>query len=423
MLPALNPLVLSLKESATLAINEKARALRAEGRDIYHFGFGQSPFAVPEIIRKALCDNAGQNRYAPTAGLPELREAVASFYKKEFGYHFDASNVCIGPGSKELIFETIFLMEGALLVPTPSWVSYGPQAALRGKRLYPIQTKKENSYKITAEELDAVCAVLGQEQKLLVLNNPTNPTGAVYTDEEFREIAEICRAYSVIVISDEVYALLDFTGEPQASLAHHYPEGTIVSGGLSKAFSAGGYRLGVMLIPEEMSLVIQALKSVISETFSAVSTPVQYAAIAAYSRFEEIRSYVEKTRDIHAAACRYTHRRILDMGLNCPEPRGAFYLFPDFDNYREELRKRHVLTGVRLCEKLLEEVGVAVLPGASFYFPATNLGARFSPVDYDGQTVFDAWGEGAGADEATARRFFPSVAKGCDVLAGYLSAL
>ena len=123
MRPALNPLVLSLKESATLAINLKALKLRRSGVDIVHFGFGQSPFPVPELLQEALRENADKKEYLPTQGLPELDEAVAAFYRSEFGYDFNPRNVCVGLGSKELIFQIIYLMEGPLLVPVPSWVS------------------------------------------------------------------------------------------------------------------------------------------------------------------------------------------------------------------------------------------------------------------------------------------------------------
>jgi aspartate/methionine/tyrosine aminotransferase len=264
MYPALNPLVLSLKESATLAINLKALQMRREGREIFHFGFGQSPFPVPEPIQEALRRNVDKKNYLPTRGLPDLCEAVGAFYRSEFGYDFSGDDVCIGPGSKELIFQTIYLMEGPLLVPAPSWVSYGPQAALRGKEIVPIPTRRANGYRLQAEELDRACHRLGLHQKLLILNNPNNPTGGFYRKEEVEHLAEICRAYQVIVISDEIYAMINFTDRPHCSMAHYYPEGTIVTGGLSKSFAAGGYRLGVMLVPKNLELVLMALQSVIS---------------------------------------------------------------------------------------------------------------------------------------------------------------
>jgi aspartate aminotransferase len=423
MIPSINPLVLNLKESATLSINMMVKRLRSEGQDVCHFGFGQAPFPVAGIIQEALRANAHRNIYLPTEGLPELREAVSQFYKNEFDLVFSPNDVFIGPGSKELIFQTSYLLEGSLLVPAPSWVSYGPQATIRGKRLYPIETSRDNSYKLTAIDLDRACHHMGQQQKMLILNNPNNPTGAVYREEELEEIAQICRAYKVIVISDEIYAMIDFTGRKHASLASYYPEGTIVSGGLSKSFAAGGYRLGVMLIPEELTSIKCALRSVISETFSAVSAPIQHAAVAAYGRFDEIRDEINLNTEIYQYASGYLYRRFLEMGLNCPEPSGAFYLFPDFENYAEKLRKKGILTGIKLTEDLLSTKGVAFLPGSDFYFPATNLGVRVASVDFDGAAVRDAWPGADNMDEDLDRRLFPRLVEGCDRLSEYLEAL
>ena len=266
-----------------------------------------------------------------------------------------------------------------------------PRRLFGERKLIPIETQRENSYKLTARELDKCCHARAQEQKLLILNNPNNPTGAVYTEEELRELADICRAYNVLVISDEIYAMIDFTGKPHASISRFYPEGTIVSTGISKSFAAGGYRLGMMVIPESLRVLKDALKSVISETFSAVSAPMQYAALSAYSRFDEIKDEINLNTEIYKAASRYLWTRFLEMDLNCPKPQGAFYLFPDFDNYREKLRKKGILTGIQLAHDMLETKGVGFLPGSDFYFPATNLGIRVASVDFNGREVRDKW--------------------------------
>jgi aspartate/methionine/tyrosine aminotransferase len=420
MIPALNPLVLNLKESATLAVNIEAHRLRDLNEEIYHFGFGQSPFPVPDIIRRGLEENSHKNHYLPTRGLPKLCEAVSDFYRKQFQYTFTSEDVFIGPGSKELIFQCIYLIEGPLIVPAPSWVSYGPQATLRGKQIKPVITSRENRYKLTPEDLDRACYSLGEGQKILILNNPGNPTGAVYTHEEMKELAEICRAYHVVVISDEIYAMIDFNHQDQAGMSQYYPEGTIVSGGLSKSFSAGGYRLGVLLIPEELSILKQALKSIISETYSSVSAPVQYAAFAAYSRFDELKEYVSQCRDIHRFAGEYLYGRFLKMNLNCPRPGGAFYLFPDFENYRDVFRRQGVSTGYALCTKILREARVALLPGADFYLPATNLGVRVASVDYDGARVLEHWTKEEDCTSEKTAELFPNLVKGCDALEDFL---
>jgi aspartate/methionine/tyrosine aminotransferase len=421
--PALNPLVLSLKESATLAINLKALELRRQGADIVHFGFGQSPFPVPETIQQALRENTDKKDYLPTQGLPELREAVAAFYQNEFGYTFTPADVCVGPGSKELIFQIIYLMEGPLLVPVPSWVSYGPQAALRGKEIIPIRTQRENNYRLTPADLDRACYRAGQSQKLLIFNNPNNPTGALYHENEIKEIAEICRAYQVIVISDEIYAMIDFDRWPMGSLSTFYPEGTIVSGGLSKSFAAGGYRLGVVLIPESLELMMSALKSVVSETFSAVSAPVQYAALKAYGDFEALRPFINKTREIYQYVMHYMHQRLIVMGLNCPKPASTFYLFPDFENFKTSLQNSGIITSRRLVDILLENARVALLPGSDFYMPSTSLSARVAAVDFNGGHAIESW---PGIDFVSDDYFeevFPKIKQGCDSLNNFLDRL
>jgi aspartate/methionine/tyrosine aminotransferase len=423
MRPALNPLVLSLKESATLAINLKALELRRSGEDIVHFGFGQSPFPVPEPIQKALRENADKKEYLPTQGLPELGEAVAAFYRSEFEYDFTSRNVCVGPGSKELIFQIIYLMEGPLLVPVPSWVSYGPQAALRGKEIIPISTSREKSYKLTPDLLDEACYRAGQSQKLLIFNNPNNPTGTVYHEDDIRQIAEICRAYQVVVISDEIYAMIEFGDKPMSSLATFYPEGTVVSGGLSKSFAAGGYRLGVVLIPDSLGIMMAALRSVVSETFSSVSSPVQYAALTAYRDFDQIRPFVKKTSEIYRYVLKYLHTRFTAAGLNCPEPAGSFYLFPDFDNFRSQLAKRNIITSVALVDALFSEKKVAVLPGMDFYLPSTNFGCRVAAVDFDGERALETWPGIENISHDYFNAVFPKIGQGAECIESFLESL
>jgi aspartate/methionine/tyrosine aminotransferase len=329
----------------------------------------------------------------------------------------------VGPGSKELIFQTIYLMEGPLLVPAPSWVSYGPQAALRGKEIIPITTKRDNGYRLQADELDYAAHKLGQSQKLLIINNPNNPTGSVYYEEELHDIAEICRAYHIIVISDEIYSMIDFTNRKFCSLSHYYPEGTIITGGISKFLAAGGYRLGFMLVPDQLSIILKALKSVVSETFSSVSAPIQYSALGAYKNFDLVRPFIKKTSEIYSVASNYMHTRFVEMNLNCPIPEGSFYLFPDFENYRSLLHKHKILTGTALCDKLLNLANVAVLPGSDFYFPATNLGVRIAAVDFDGQFVLDKWPGKEDITDDMINRFFPNLVEGCNQIEKFLQQL
>jgi aspartate aminotransferase len=164
----INPDIINLKESSTLKINQTVRKLRSEGKEVAHFGFGQSPFPVHPLIVEELRKYAGEKDYLPTLGLLELREAIVNYYKGLYGYNFTVDTVCVGPGSKELIFQALFVLEGTVIVPAPSWVSYGPQVNAKGKHITRVITKKENNYKLQGEELAQVCTTLTSKQKFLL---------------------------------------------------------------------------------------------------------------------------------------------------------------------------------------------------------------------------------------------------------------
>ena len=421
MKPIINKQISSLKESATLFINQLALKLRSEGRDICHLGFGESPFPVPEPMQAALRENVQRKQYISGYGLPELRQAVAGFFKSEFGYNYSFENIFIGPGSKELIFQLVYLLEGPLLVPAPSWVSYGPQAKIRSKNFIPIPTDYKNGYRLQADELDKTCSSQKSPQKILILNNPSNPTGSVHTTDELRNLAEVCRKHGVIVISDEIYALTKFGDIPFEGIAKYYPEGTITTSGVSKAFSAGGWRLGFAMIPDELSEITRPLSAFVSETFSCVSAPVQYGVLPAFENYESVRSHVELCRDIHGAAGNYLHQRFTEIGMNCPKPEGAFYLFPDFEYFRDKLTSRGIKTSEELSKRLLEETGVALLPGKDFYLPENFFGVRVASVDYDGTQVMQEFPDNGQLTQDSFTLLFPKLVDACLRLEKWLS--
>ncbi|MCB0391600.1 MAG: pyridoxal phosphate-dependent aminotransferase [Bdellovibrionales bacterium] len=348
----------------------------------------------PKIIN-ALKEHAHEKDYLPTLGLLKLRESIACYYKKRFNYNFSPDHILIGPGSKELIFQCLFVLEGPVIIPAPSWVSYGPQVNVRGKHIIRAMTRRENNYKLTGAELKQVCSTLPEEeQKVLIINSPNNPTGQVYSDTEMADLVKVCRQEQVIIISDEIYAMIDFTGRNKSGFLNHYPEGTIVTAGLSKSHSAGGYRLGFIAAPPNMTSVIQGLSALVSETFSAVSAPIQYAAVQAYSGDSEIEEYLENCCKIHKCVGNYIAEELNSMAVDCPDPEGAFYVFPDFSKYKEELKERYsVSTGKDLAESLLVNSSVALLPGSDFYMSPSSLTTRMATVDYDGAEVYQAANE------------------------------
>jgi len=408
-----------LAQSATLAINERVNQLRRAGREICHLGFGQSPFPVHPLMREALATAADRQNYAPVMGLIELREAICSFHNSHYDYDFSPDRVLVGPGSKELIFQALFVLEGPLILPTPCWVSYEPQARLCGKQVLPVHTSREEGYKLTAEQLDAACRELQSAQKLLILNSPNNPTGGVYTDKELRSLADLCRTRNVIVISDEIYSMLSFDGAPAKGIGLHLPERTLTAGGISKAHSAGGYRLGFLAVPREMAEVARQLATVASETFSCVATPIQAAGVVAFSDSPEILAYIRLCKSLHAAASGYVHQRVAEAGISCVRPAGAFYLFPDFQTISEPLVKAGITNSLELCKFLLEEFGVAALPGSTFGRHPAELSVRLAVVDYDGEAAIEAAQAGQRIDVSFADRFFPSLRNACDRLVGF----
>jgi aspartate/methionine/tyrosine aminotransferase len=420
---ALNPNVINLKESSTLAINQTVKELRSKGEEVVHFGFGQSPFPVPERIVEEVKKFATCKDYLPTGGLKELRDEISTFLKRDQGVNFNGDHIFIGPGSKELIFQLLYLLEGPVILLAPSWVSYKPQINLRNTNTRIIQTKKENNYCVTANELDAFCSTMGEEQKILIINNPHNPTGHLYKESEIKEIAEVCRRHNIILISDEIYAQINFSKDEFVSFSKHLPERTIVTGGLSKVFSAGGYRLGFAAIPEELSAMWQPLCAMFSETFSSVSAPIQYGAVAAYRKDPEIESYIDLCKEVHKEASGYLYRRFKKMGLDCSTPEGAFYLMADFEPYREKLRSSGLDEIKTLTQELLKSIGVAMLPGTDFYMPRNTLTVRVATVDYEGEEVLRLARSGQRINEEFIETNCPKLKEGCDRLEAFLSRL
>lgn len=385
----INQNLFGLGISATVAINEKSNALLRGGKKVYRFGFGQSPFPVPDIVVKALQENAFQKDYLPVRGLPELRAAIADFINRRKGTRADAGDVLIGPGSKELMFLLQLSYYGELVIPAPCWVSYAPQAQLIGRHIVRVPTRRANNLLLMPDELEAICSNDPERPRLLVLNYPANPTGAAYDASTLQALAEVARKYRITVLSDEIYAELNHQGRSH-SIAEYYPEGAIISGGLSKWCGAGGWRLGFFVFPKSMKRLEDAMAVCASETFTSTSAPIQYAAVKAFEESAEIEDYLVSARAVLAAVGHYVHRRLSGMGVYMPRPDGGFYLFPDFEVFREGLLSKGLHTDREMCEALLEEAGVALLPGSEFGVRPDRYTARLSYVDFDGRAAMVA---------------------------------
>ena len=400
----LKNLVKDLKPSSTLLINETSRKLEEQGKKIYKFGFGQSPFKVPEDVVNELKDNAHQNKYLPMQGLSELRDAVAKYTSKRKNYDYKSENVIIGPGSKELMFLLHVIFDGEIILPAPSWVSYAPQAILGRNKIQILQTNRENNWFPTAAEIEEVVLKDKNKNYLLFLNSPNNPSGQICKNLD--EISKIVNKYNLIILSDEIYSELTFENSFM-SISNFCPEKTIISTGLSKWCGAGGWRLGYFLIPDKLVEIKNMINVLASETFSAVSAPIQYAAIKAYENDHS--NYINKSRNILSAVGNFVYENLKSNKVLINKPQGGFYLMPEFLNKKFN-------SSSEMCDNILNDTGVALLPGSDFGFDQTKMLARLSFTDFDGQEFMSKIEDNKKIDNDHIAKFAPKVVEGVDKL-------
>ncbi|WP_110709663.1 aminotransferase class I/II-fold pyridoxal phosphate-dependent enzyme [Salinicola sp. CR57] len=376
--------------SDTLLINEQSRWLESRGERVIKFGFGQSPFPVYGPAVEALARHADQKAYLPVQGLPTLRDSVASFHSELDGTPWQSSRVLVGPGSKLLLFALIkALPEAEILIPAPAWVSYAPQARLAGQTATKLAASFDTRWQITPEQLEAHCREGGSRTRLLILNAPGNPTGLSPDSETQRALAEVARRHGVIVLADEIYGPLDHHGSHRA-FARDYPEGTVTTSGLSKWCGAGGWRLGVMHVPDALGGELFArLLGIASETWSSVASPIQEAACVAYRMSPELTNYLERQRAWLGLIGHWCAGRLQAAGVRTLLPDGGFYLFPDFDAHRAALAGIGITTSAELTARLLKETGVALLPGSAFGCDPSQLTVRLAYVDFDGEALLE----------------------------------
>ena len=412
----LNLNIRGLGLSATLAINERSAALMKQGRKVSKLGLGQSPFPVPDVMQKALRDNAFQKDYLPVQGLYGLREKICGYLERTQGLDFDPEDILIGPGSKELMFLLQLVYYGDLLIPTPSWVSYAPQAQIIGRPIRWLPTAPETGLGVTPDVLHKACQNDPDRPRLLILNSPGNPTGTAYSPEQMLAIAEAAREHRLLLLSDEIYGGVQFDGQHQ-SAARYYRGGTIISDGISKWAGAGGWRLGFFAFPKSLSWLKDAMAAAASETYTSVSAPIQHAAKVAFEGGPEMELYLHRSRQVLEALANFVTDQLTDAGAQVNPIRGGFYAFPNFDPVADKLHARGITTSSQLCERLLEDTGVATLPGSAFGRPDTELSLRLAFVDFDGELALRALSNGETLDEAFLNRHCPRVMEGIRAMA------
>ncbi len=357
----------------------------------YGFAFGQSPFPVPKMIQEALIKNVNKGEYAAVPGIPELRRAISKYNKHYFGMDVAPERIYVGPGTKELIFNLLEILHGTVILPTPAWLGYLPQIRFLQKNYHMLPTRANK--KISPTDLKKLALRLQDRQKILILNNPHNPTGLLYDKLELEEIADACREQNIAVISDEIYAQTTYDFSKFVSMGKIYPEGTFVTNGLSKSHAAGGYRLGYVIFPQHAVDLKAQFKKILATEYTAVSTPIQHAAVAGFEISKEMDEYFEVTRSIHQIMGEYTHHALSRIdGIKTAKPDATFYLLADFNAFADELQKAKINTSQKLSESLIvHPYHAAIVGGDSLVLERTDFSARIAYVDYDGAQVYQKY--------------------------------
>ena len=363
--------IAAITESATLAVDAKAKAMRAAGQDVIGFGAGEPDFPTPEhIVQAAIaaCSDPASHHYTPAAGLPALRTAIAEKTMRDSGFECSANQVLVTNGGKQAVynaFQVILDPRDEVLLPAPYWTTYPESIALADGVPVALSTTEATAFRVSVEQLEAARTM---QTKALLFCSPSNPTGVVYPPDEVAAIGRWAAEHGIWVVTDEIYEHLTFGEHRFSSMPVVVPElaeSCIVVNGVAKTYAMTGWRVGWMIGPRD---VIAAATNLQSHSTSNVANVSQRAALAAV------------TGDLEAVA---TMRRAFEQrgsvmhsmlsaipGVRCLEPQGAFYCFPSFaDVLGRSIRGHTPATSLELCELILEEARVAIVPGEAFGAP------------------------------------------------------
>jgi aspartate aminotransferase len=362
--------VQTIKESPTLAVTARAAKLKAEGRDIIGLGAGEPDFDTPQHIKDAAKQaiDRGFTKYTPVTGIPGLKKAIVAKFKNENGFDYSEKEVIVGVGGKQCIFNLALAVLNPgdeVVIPAPYWVSYADIALVAGAKPVIVECGIEQAFKLTAQQLEAA---ITPKTKLFMINSPSNPTGSVYTLNELQALGEVLKRHPhVLVATDDMYEHVNLSGEKFYNILNAAPElknRCIVLNGVSKAYSMTGWRIGYAAGPEHIIKAMGILQS------QSTSNPTSISQVAAQAALEGPQECITPMLQ----AFRERHEYVVDRfnrmpGLQCLKAGGAFYAFPDARQAIVALHKAGKLpaaTDMALSEYLLENVGVAVVPGSAF---------------------------------------------------------
>ena len=364
--------------SATLNCQNIIKLRVKDGLPVYNFGLGANPIKQPEFYIRKIQEYAACKSYTSSEGIPELNDTLLDIYSGN-GY---ADKVLVGNGLKELLFIVQSAFEGKIIHITPSWISYKEQIVLLGKEddLIEIRTTIDDDYRVDLDILEQTLEEYKEHNKLLMFNNPNNPTGLVYTDEETENISRLLRKYDCVVLADEIYMNLTHHGRVR-SISEYIPELTIIGSSVSKDLGCGGYRLGWLIFPKEQNALFNKCNSYCSSIYSCASVPIQYATGEMLRNKDLFTSHCEVSVKIY----RYISGEICNIlrssKIRFIPPNSSWYVFLNFSEYEQRLSEKGIHTSYELSELLVNEIGMVCVPGANFNIDGLYL--RISLVDFE----------------------------------------
>ncbi len=358
---------LSVPPSATLAVTARAKELKAQGVNVVGFGAGEPDFDTPQYIKQAAIDalNAGKTKYTPASGTIELKKAIAEKLKRDNGLDYKPEQIVVNIGAKHSVYnamQAVLDPGDAVILPTPYWITYVETVKLAGAKLKVVKTSRQNSYKMTPEQLKKA---IGPKTRMLVLNSPNNPGGFTYTPEELAALAKALVGTDVVVMSDEIYERLVYNGTKFisfAALSQDAYDRTLTINGFSKTYSMTGWRLGYTAGPVDVIKAMGRLQD------HSTSNPVTFAPDAAIAALKDPNNEVEKMRIEFEKRAKYMADRLNAIkGVKCTQPTGAFYCFPDVSAHFGKTKGGIEIKGsMDFAKALLEQANVAVVPGLPF---------------------------------------------------------
>lgn len=386
---------MSFAESPTLATDKRIRARIAAGESVLHLAFGEAGLPVIPEAAQGLVDGAHLNGYGPVAGSDEARAAVAGYWNRR-QLPTQPDSVILAPGSKAILYALLRVISGDVILPQPSWVSYGAQALIAGHEVVWVPTPPEAGGIPDPVLLDAAILSVqarGRRVGCLIVTLPDNPTGTLASRELVEAVCQVADRHGVAVISDEIYRDLAYQPEAFHSPAHCLPARTVVTTGLSKSVALGGWRIGVARFPESAwgEKVRDDVVALASELWSSLAAPMQRVATRIFSEPAQVVDHIASSRRLHRSVAIAARQLFLDAGAQCHLPQGAFYLYPDFAPIRAQLERLGAASSAALAEYLLSQRGVAVLAGTAFGDEASALRFRAATSLLYGQTDEQRW--------------------------------